>query len=189
MLPSQRDTLITTPRLALAPAARTDFEDWAKLRLESREHLEKWEPRWSNDAGSRPDWNRRLKAWSLGWKQGQTHVFLFRTIETGELIGSVSLTNVRGWPSHTANLGYWVGASFQGKGYMQEAVTALCGWAFEVRGLERIEAGTLPENTRSRQVLERVGFKEEGLAAAYLEIGGQRRDHVIYGLVTDGLTR
>lgn len=189
MLPSQRDTLITTPRLALAPAARSDFEDWSTLRLESRDHLEKWEPRWSSDAGSRSDWNRRLKAWSLGWKQGRMHVFLFRAIETGEMIGSVSLTNVRGWPADSANLGYWVGAAFQGKGYMQEAVKAICQWGFEVRGLARIEAGTLPENTRSRHVLTRVGFQEEGRAVGYLEIGGQRRDHMIYGLVTSGLTR
>lgn len=189
MLPSQRDTFITTPRLALAPATRGDFEDWSLLRRDNQEHLEKWEPRWSDDANSRADWNRRLRAWSLSWKQGRTHVFLFRAIDDGSLIGSVSLTNVRGWPSNAANLGYWLGAQSQGKGYMQEAVKGICSWAFDIRGLERIEAGTLPENTRSRDVLEGVGFKEEGVASAYLEIQGQRRDHVIYGLVTGGLTQ
>lgn len=188
MLPSQRDTLISTPRLVLTPAARVDYEDWSALRLRSREHLEKWEPRWTEDAGSKADWNRRIKAWSTGWKEGRTHVFLFRSLQTRELIGSASLTNVRMWPSNAANLGYWVGASFQGQGYMQEAVRAVCRWAFEVRGLERIEAGTLPENARSRNVLQQVGFQEEGRAAAYLEINGERRDHIIYGLVTGGLT-
>jgi ribosomal-protein-alanine N-acetyltransferase len=43
--------------------------------------------------------------------------------------------------------------------------------------------GIVPENARSRRVLEGTGFAEEGRATAYLEIAGTRRDHILFGLV------
>ena len=66
---------------------------------------------------------------------------------------------------------------------MRESVIAVCDWAFAALRLWRIEAGTLAENNRSRKVLEAAGFEEEGYARAYLEIAGERRDHVLFGLV------
>ena len=61
------DTLITTPRLALLPARRQDYADWAELRRVSRDYIEPWEPSWPSDALSRRDWNRRLSAWTSAW--------------------------------------------------------------------------------------------------------------------------
>lgn len=180
---SQRDAIITSERLYLAPASRNDYTDWARLRGESREHLRPWEPIWPHDAHSRSDWARRLKVWNASWKEGRAFVFLIRRIDNNALVGGVSLTNVRAWPAESASVGYWLGAAQVGHGYMREAVAALCDWSFSQLGLKRLEAGTLAENTRSRAVLEAVGFKEEGYASAYLEIAGQRRDHVLFGLV------
>lgn len=177
------DTLIPTLRLILAPARRADFQDWARLRRESRSYLEPWEPLWPRDALSRRDWNRRLSAWTSAWKAGTGYVFLSRRQADNVLTGGLSLTQVRPWPAESASLGYWQGAGFEGQGYMREAVTALCSWAFSDLGLKRIEAGIVPENTRSRQVLISAGFAEEGLAASYLEINGMRRDHILFGLV------
>lgn len=180
------DTLIATERLVMQPPKETDFRDWAEMRTRSREHLECWEPVWPDNAHSRADWNRRRKAWRKGWKSGQARVFLMRRLEDRAMVGGVSLTNIRQWPAESASLGYWLGDDHQGNGYMREGVAGVCDWALGVLGLQRIEAGTLPENTRSRSVLESVGFKEEGYAAAYLEIAGKRRDHVLYGLVRAG---
>jgi [ribosomal protein S5]-alanine N-acetyltransferase len=183
MLDSLRDTLIATERLVLAAPRKTDYDDWAAIRTINREHLEPWEPLWPGDANSKADWARRLKAWSAAWKARQAYVFLIRTIADHTLIGGASLTHVRTWPASSASLGYWLGADFEGEGYMRESVTALCNWAFAELGLWRIEAGTLAENNRSRNVLEATGFEEEGYARAYLEIAGERRDHVLFGLV------
>jgi ribosomal-protein-alanine N-acetyltransferase len=63
---------------------------------------------------------------------------------------------------------------------MREALTALLEYAFEALTLGRIEAGCLPENKASRGVLEKSGFKYEGVAQAYLQIDGRWRDHVFY---------
>lgn len=180
---------IETPRLRLTYAHSRDFHDWATLRRDSREHLEPWEPAWPQDALSREDWSRRVKAWRAGRKAGTSHVFLARMLKTNGLVGGAGLTNIRFGSAQSASLGYWLGEPHQGQGYMTEAVRGVCIWAFHWLGLERVEAGTLPENTASQSVLERVGFKEEGFARAYLEIGGRRRDHVLFGLVTGDLPR
>jgi len=148
-----------------------------------------WEPIWPQDALTRRDWNRRLSAWTGAWKAGTAYVFLIRRIGDGMLLGGLSFTQVRPWPSESASLGYWQGAIHQGRGYMREAVSAACDWAFHRLALARIEAGVVPGNERSRRVLEGTGFAQEGRAAAYLEIAGTRRDHILFGLVRPGSDR
>jgi [ribosomal protein S5]-alanine N-acetyltransferase len=177
------DTLIATDRLVMAPARRSDYADWAALRRQSRAYLEPWEPLWPIDALSRRDWSRRLSSWTAAWRAGTAYVLLTRRHSDNAMIGGLSLTQVRGWPSDSASLGYWQGAAFEGQGYMREAVRGLADWAFSDLGLKRIDAGIVPENDRSRRVLEGTGFAEEGRAASYLEIAGVRRDHILFGLV------
>lgn len=183
------DTVITAGRVALMSARKSDYEEWAALRTVSRSFLEPWEPSWPSDALSRKDWNRRLTAWSRAWKTGTGYVFLIRRLSDNALVGGASLTQVRQWPANSASLGYWMGAPHAGQGYMTEAVCGLCQWAFPALNLARIEAGIVPENDRSRRVLEGTGFAEEGRASAYLEIAGTRRDHILFALVRADIRR
>ena len=180
---SRKETVSVSDRLVIEPPRKRDFKDWSHLRKRSRKHLQPWEPSWPEDANSRADWSRRLQAWKSGWQSGRAYVFLIRRLEDNELVGGVSLTNVRGWPADSASLGYWLGINFQGQGLMQEGVRAVCDWAFNNLHLHRIEAGILASNLRSRKVLESNGFREEGHAEKYLEIAGVRRDHVLFALV------
>jgi len=61
-----------------------------------------------------------------------------------------------------------------------EAIAALVHYAFTTLDLSRIEAACLPENKPSRGVLEKSGFKYEGVAQSYLQIDGRWRNHVLY---------
>ena len=63
---------------------------------------------------------------------------------------------------------------------MREALLAVVHHAFHVLDLSRLEAACLPENAPSRGVLEKSGFKYEGVAQSYLEINGRWRTHVLY---------
>ena len=63
---------------------------------------------------------------------------------------------------------------------MTEALAAVRGHAFGAADLSRIEAACLPENKPSRALLERCGFKYEGVAQSYLQINGRWRSHVLY---------
>ena len=97
-----------------------------------------------------------------------------------QLLGALTLDNIRRGPAQAGTLGYWMGHPHARQGYMSEAVTALLHYSFTTLDLSRIEAACLPENTPSRKLLEKCGFKYEGVAQSYLQIGGRWRTHVLY---------
>ncbi|MEO0681844.1 MAG: GNAT family protein [Pseudomonadota bacterium] len=175
---------LETPRLELRPPVMADHSAWAQLRRDSREFLEAWEPSWSRDHLSRTAfrnrvyWARRLIADGKG-----APLFLFSrggAAPAGALLGALTLDNVRRGPSQSASIGYWIGAAHAGHGYMTEAVETVRDHAFGALGLSRLEAACLPENKASRALLERSGFKYEGVAQSYLQINGRWRTHVLY---------
>ena len=96
------------------------------------------------------------------------------------LIGAITLDNIRRGPAQSGTLGYWTGEPFARQGYMREAIEATVHQAFTRLDLSRIEAACLPENQASRGLLEKAGFKYEGVAQSYLQIDGRWRTHVLY---------
>jgi len=76
--------------------------------------------------------------------------------------------------------GYWIGERYARQGFMREAIEAMVHYAFTTLDLSRIEAGCLPENMPSRSLLEKCGYKYEGVAQSYLQINGRWRNHVLY---------
>lgn len=121
-----------------------------------------------------------MRAWRHGWRRDSRYSFLIFTLVSGQLLGGITVSNVRRGPAEAGSLGYWLGEAHQGQGYMSEAVEAICQWCFHCLRLQRIEAATLLTNARSQAVLERCGFEREGIARAYLEIAGERQDHVLF---------
>ena len=102
------------------------------------------------------------------------------------LVGGLSLSNVRRGVAQTATLGYWAGEPYAGRGYTTDAVRGAVRFAFKTLGLHRVEAACVPENDRSRRVLEKAGFESEGRAREYLKINGVWRDHLLFGVVSPG---
>ena len=66
---------------------------------------------------------------------------------------------------------------------MSEALGSLISLAFAEFNLSRVEAATLPENSASRRLLEKLGFKYEGVAQSHLKIAGRWRNHILYALL------
>jgi ribosomal-protein-alanine N-acetyltransferase len=95
-------------------------------------------------------------------------------------MGAITLDNIRRGPAQSAQVGYWIGPDFARQGYMTEALTGLVQYAFTKLDLGRIEAACLPENAASRALLDRTGFRYEGVAQSYLQINGRWRNHVLY---------
>ena len=91
--------------------------------------------------------------------------------------------NIRHGVAQTGHIGYWMGARFAGRGYMVEAARLVVDYAFTALRLHRIEAACIPGNERSIRVLEKAGFKREGLLRSYLRINGVWQDHHLYALI------
>ena len=101
------------------------------------------------------------------------------------VLGAITLDNIRRGPAMSATVGYWIGQPHARRGYMREALEAVRAHVFGPLDLSRLEAACLPENAASRGLLERCGFKYEGVAQSYLQIAGRWRTHVLYAALRD----
>lgn len=160
-----------------------DFEEWARLRGRSRAFLTPWEPAWAIDELTRAAYRRRLKRYQVEAREGGAAPFFVFRDEDGALVGGCNLSDIRRGVKQSCNLGYWAGEPFRRRGYTRAAVRAAVAFAFGALDLHRIEAACVPSNEPSRRLLEGVGFRQEGVARAYLKINGAWRDHVLYALV------
>lgn len=180
MLLARRKTTLETERLTLRLPQHSDFHDWTALRLASEGFLTPWEPRWAEDHLTRKSFTNRVTWAQRSAAQEAAFPFFLIRREDARLVGAITLDNIRRGPAQAGTLGYWIGQDYARTGYMREAVEAMVHFGFERLGLSRIEAACLPENAPSRGLLERCGFKYEGVAQSYLQIDGRWRNHVLY---------
>ena len=169
--------------------AMGDYVTWAELRTRSREHLTPWEPVWQRDELSRSAFRRRVRQYQREAREDLGYAFLIFRDADDELLGGLTLSNVRRGVTQAAVLGYWLGLPYVKQGYMSEAVAAVAVFAFEDLHLHRLEAATMPSNKPSTGVLERNGFRAEGLARRLLKINGTWEDHLLHGLLSEEFSR
>lgn len=99
-----------------------------------------------------------------------------------EVIGIINFSQIFRGPFQACYLGYSLDLEWEGRGIMLEALQCALDYVFQQLGLHRVMANYLPENERSRRLLERLGFVVEGRAMDYLQIGGHWREHVLTAL-------
>jgi len=187
---SKRNVLqseMRTNRLLLTRPVADDYKQWKNLREISRDHLQPFEPQWSGDELTRRSFKSRLRQVDSDYTSERgLHWFLKLTTEQHDVVGGISLTNIRRGVAQTGTLGYWIGAPQVGNGYMGEALTSVCDFAFRILKLHRLEAATVFENHRSQRLLVSCNFRKEGTARAYLKINGDWKDHILFArLSTD----
>lgn len=180
MLGRRRKVRIDTERMVLRVPLQSDFRQWSDLRAASADFLKPWEPTWAPDHLSRKGFSNRVY-WAQRSIANGSAVPLFLTRRSdGALLGAITLDNIRRGPAQAGTCGYWIGQAFARHGYMHEALEAVVHYAFASLDLSRIESACLPENAASRGVLEKCGYKYEGVAQSYLQINGRWRNHVLY---------
>ncbi|MEO5322069.1 GNAT family N-acetyltransferase [Mesorhizobium sp. CC13] len=172
-------------RVTLRMPVSRDYHEWATLRAESRSFLVPWEPSWAPDELDRSAWRVRLARYQDDNVQGTSAAFFIYENAGGKLVGGITLGNIRYGVAQTGHIGYWIGERYAGQGLMLDAVRLLARHAFDTLRLHRIEAACIPENTRSVRVLEKAGFRREGLLRSYLRINGEWHDHYLYALIAD----
>lgn len=174
--------------LVLRAGTRADYAQWRRVRLKSMAFLKPFEPSWSEVDLSRSVYRQRLRRTRREAVDGTDFSFLIfrqQPAQKNELMGGVTLSNVRRRAAQQGQIGYWMAVDHAGKGYMTQAVGRVSRFAFDQLGLNRLQASCLPDNTPSRRVLEKNGFIEEGYAEKYLQINGAWRDHVLYGVTQE----
>ncbi len=101
---------------------------------------------------------------------------------SGRLVGGVGLRDPH--PVHrSAELGYWIGQPFWGRGYATEATSALVRLGLGPMHLRRLEACVFRGNERSAHVLQKLGFRHEGTRRRAFLVQGRWVDDVMFGLL------
>ncbi|HEY5610095.1 MAG TPA: GNAT family N-acetyltransferase [Thermoanaerobaculia bacterium] len=105
----------------------------------------------------------------------------YAIVAESQLVGSVGL-KVKADHAR-AELGYWIGLAYWGRGYATEAARAMLEYGFDVMGLNRIFAGYFPRNPASGRVLEKIGMKRDGVLRQHVMRWGVFEDVILYSML------
>ena len=175
--------VIRADRVILRTPQMADYPAWAEIKAASRDFLTPWEPLWASDELSRASFRRRVRHYQRDLREDVGYALFIFALNSGALVGGLTLCNVRRGVTQACTLGYWIGRTHAHQGYMTAAVRAVIPFVFDSLELHRLEASCLPTNAASIKLLERTGFTREGMARRYLRINGVWQDHLLYALL------
>jgi ribosomal-protein-alanine N-acetyltransferase len=169
--------------LLLRPLRRRDARDWHLVRTANAAWLAPWE-------ASRPDENDRamtfpamVRAFDREARAGRMLPFAVQLER--RLVGQVTVSAITWGSLRSGQIGYWVDGAVAGRGITPHAVAMAADHCFFGLGLHRLEVNIRPENTASLRVVEKLGFRPEGIRRRYLHIDGAWRDHATFALTAE----
>jgi ribosomal-protein-alanine N-acetyltransferase len=174
-------------RITLRPLTAADFPHWREVRLANVDWLTQWEPRrLAGQPDPVTDENVFVARCSARQRERQLGTgYGFGVFVGGQFAGEINVSAVQRGPFQSAYVGYWIDHRHAGQGYVPEGLVVLFQHAFETLRLHRLQIAIIPRNRASRRVVEKLGLREEGLAARYLEINGVWEDHVRFAITAE----
>jgi len=173
-----REPLAVTDDCQLRLLEEADSEELYRLIEANRPYLARWMP-WAA-AQTRETTVEFIRATR---RQAATDDgFQAALVRDGAIIGIVGFHSVN-WQHGSTTIGYWLDERHQGHGLMTGAVRALVDLAFREWNLHRVEIRAATDNSRSRALPERLGFREEGVQREAERIGERYNDLAVYGLL------
>jgi RimJ/RimL family protein N-acetyltransferase len=141
---------------------------------------------WLNmrDAFPHPYTRRDAEAW-VAHASAQSPATAFAIVMDGEPVGGIGLMRQADVHRHTAELGYWIGAAYWGRGLATAAVRAVTAYAFDELGLLRVYAMPFAPNRASARVLEKAGYLLEATLRRHVLKDGRLLDELVYAALRD----
>jgi len=178
-IPSLTEGLVT-----IRPIRLRDARVLEKELIENRGWLRKWEA--TNPHGPLSfDVRASIRSLQANARAGLGVPFAIDY--DGEFAGQLNVSSITYGSLSSATIGYWVSERFAGKNVTPTAVALATDHAFFGLGLHRMEICIRPENQPSLRVVEKLGFRYEGLRRRYIHINGDWRDHFCFGLTVEEL--
>jgi ribosomal-protein-alanine N-acetyltransferase len=123
-------------------------------------------------------------AWAfIAFAQAQEPETEFAIAVEGHAVGAIGFKPLTDVERVSAEVGYWLGEAFWGKGIVTEAVAAMTPWAIETYGLSRLFAVPFEWNNASIRVLEKAGYVYEGRMRRSAIKDGKIVDQLLYAHV------
>lgn len=172
---------IKTPRLRLRPVTSEDapaIEAVARLREIADTMISIPHPYPSGEAA------RYVAARQAERAAGTGEAFTIERGDDGAFCGQVEVRDID--REHAlAELSFWLAPAAWGQGYMSEVVQAVLRYGFETLGLNRLYAYHMTRNPASGRVLEKNGFRQEGLLRQRVRKWGRFEDVALWAALAD----
>ncbi|HET9221223.1 MAG TPA: GNAT family N-acetyltransferase [Roseiflexaceae bacterium] len=180
---SDCDIILHTDRLVLRTVDHTFAARCLDYVARNREFFEAWNPVVDETFYTLAFQEGRLKLdYELRSQDRAVRLWLFKRDDRAfeRVVGDLAFSNIVRGAFQSCHLGYKIDGAESSRGLMTEALARASRFAFEQLKLHRIEANIMPRNARSRRVIEKLGFVNEGLSRKYLKIAGVWEDHLHY---------
>jgi len=145
--------------------------------------LSPWEPQRSEAYYSLETCQLRVREMRRDFLEDKGVVFCFLSPNEDRMLAYSNYSNIIRGVFQACNLGYSLRESEQGKGIMNEVLSAGLEYIHKELHIDRIQASYMPRNAKSAAVLKKLGFDKEGIARDYLKINGRWEDHILTALV------
>jgi ribosomal-protein-alanine N-acetyltransferase len=179
---------LTHGDVKLRIAKMRDSKALEKLILGNRAWLRPWE---ATNPGAPNSFDVRSQLRGLIRQLDDQSGMPFVIEVQGVVQGQLNVANILYGSVSSAVIGYWVSPEVAGRGVAPTAVALVTDYLMNQVGLHRVEIDVRPENTASLRVIEKLGFRYEGIKQRYIHINGDWRDHYIFALtgeeVPDGI--
>lgn len=170
--------------VVIRPVRLRDARALERELMDNRSWLRKWE---ATNPSSPLSFDVRASIRSLQSNARAGNGLPFVIEYEGQLAGQLNVSGITYGSLSSATIGYWVAERFAGKGVTPTAVALATDHCFFSAGLHRMEICIRPENEPSLRVVEKLGFRYEGLRRRYIHINGDWRDHFCFALTVDEL--
>jgi [ribosomal protein S5]-alanine N-acetyltransferase len=165
------------------PIRQRDRGAWLEVRRRNHDWLAPWEATPPRETGERFDFAGMVRSLRAQARRGQMLPFVITYDE--ELAGQITVGGITWGSMCSAHIGYWVDSRVAGRGVMPTAVALVVDHCFRAVGLHRVEVNIRPENAASLRVVEKLGFRDEGVRRGLLHIAGAWRDHRSFALTAE----
>lgn len=167
----------------LRPLRWRDSRAWRRLRSQNADWLNPWEA--TSPAPDVPlrSFGQMVRELARQARAGRTLPFAID--HRGQLAGQLTVSGVMWGSLRSAQVGYWVDRGRAGRGIAPTALALATDHCLLTLGLHRIEVNIRPENVASLRVVEKLGFRDEGVRRRYLHIDGDWRDHRTFALTIE----
>jgi ribosomal-protein-alanine N-acetyltransferase len=169
----------------LTPLVAGDADELLAVMLRNRAFLEPYEPARAESDFTPAGVRTSIADLAAARVAGSAYPFCIRA--GGAIVGRLTLSQVFRRAFQNCYLGYFVAEEHNGRGYATDAVRQAVDYAFGRLRLHRVQANVMTKNPRSARVLEKAGFRREGLALRYLQIAGRWEDHDLYAITVEDL--
>jgi len=171
--------------VALRPLRVRDGPAWRAVRERNRDWLRPWEATSPDGSVDVPSFRSMVRRLQREARLGLTMPFVV-TYE-GPLVGQLNVGGITWGSFRSAHVGYWIDQAYAGRGIMPLSLALVTDHLLLRTGLHRVEVNIRPENTASVRVVEKLGYRDEGLRLRMLHIDGDWRDHRSFALTVEEL--